>query len=82
MKIEPLGKTIYLTTTRLSIDYPQSNNWALHIKHWLQQVPALYCDSQSALHIASNLVLYQRTNHLVIDCHVLGRRKKNSKQGL
>jgi hypothetical protein len=49
----------------------------LNIK--VEEPMKIFCDNQSAMHIASNPVFHERTKHIEVDCHFI--REKNAIKG-
>lgn len=45
----------------------------------LQDLPltVLYCDNKSVIAIAANLILYERTKHIEVDCHFIRDKIRN-----
>lgn len=50
----------------------------IFILHLPIMAVVLYCDNKSTLQIATNLILYEKTKNLDIDCHVARERCNSS----
>nr|XP_016513040.1 PREDICTED: uncharacterized mitochondrial protein AtMg00810-like [Nicotiana tabacum] len=50
-------------------------SWIVHLLADISISPSfpvyVHCDNQAAIHIAKNLVFYERTKHIEIDCHLV-----------
>ena len=52
--------------------------WLLaNMRVFLSHPTPMYCDNQSSIQIAHNLVFYERTKHIEIDCHLTRHHLKH-----
>ncbi|PNX93517.1 retrovirus-related Pol polyprotein from transposon TNT 1-94 [Trifolium pratense] len=58
-----------MATTTCELKWLKALLLSLGVSHSLPM--RIYCDSQSALHIAANPVFHERTKHIEVDCHFL-----------
>ncbi|GAU25648.1 hypothetical protein TSUD_265740 [Trifolium subterraneum] len=70
LKNDPGQGILFSRTSELKLIGYSDADWA-DLKIQLGNTPTLYCDNQSAVHIASNPVFHERTKHLDIDCHLV-----------
>ena len=55
-------------------------HYLLHDFQIPQSQPAfIYCDNQSAIHIANNPAFHERTKHIELDCHFIREKINQSK---
>ncbi|WJX63250.1 hypothetical protein P8452_48162 [Trifolium repens] len=67
------GYCFFLGSSLISWRAKKQHTWLVYLLTDLNvqcvKPPVLYCDNQSALHIAANPVFHERTKHLEIDYH-------------